>query len=100
MNESPLEFQTCKKFNNLARVFLETFEDIESDYNDTQSKLLDCISKFNVTPLEKQLLESIIIQGCLFTPAKVSNIRKRILDKANGASRELSEEFKKYKITL
>ena len=100
MNGCPLEFQTHKRFNGIARVFLETLEDLRSDYNDTQSALLDSLSKFNISDLEKELLRSIIIQGCLFTPNKVQNIRKRMLDKANSASRELSEEFQKYKITL
>lgn len=100
MFESPLEFQIHKRFINLAKVSLEIFEDLESDYNDTQTKLLDTISKFNINDLEKELLNSIIIQGCLFTPNKIQNLRKRVLDKANDASRETAEEFKKYTITL
>jgi hypothetical protein len=100
MNESPLEFQAQKRFNTLGRVFLEIMEDIASDYNDTQLKLLDSIARFNITDVEKKLLESIIIQGCLFTPNKIQNIRKRILDKTNDSARELSDEFKKYHIKL
>lgn len=83
-----------------ARFQLETLEDFESDYNEAQSKMLDTIDKFLISKEEKDLLKSVVYQGCVFTPNKLMNLRKRILDRANAAFRELTDEFKKYKITL
>jgi hypothetical protein len=100
MNGSPLEFQAYRKIMDSARFQLETLEDLESDYNDAQTKMLDTIEKFDIPQKEKDLLKSVVYQGCVFTPNKLGNLRKRILDKSNAAYRELSEEFKKYKVTL
>lgn len=96
----PLEFQVHKKLVGVAAASLELVEELQSAYNDAQLQLLDSIKFLPIEDTHKKLIESIVFQGNVFTPNRINFVRKKIFDHANSESRNLMEEFKKYKITL
>lgn len=93
-----MEFQVQKKLVNAGAHSLEIFEELESFYNDSQAQVLDTIKLLPIESEHKKLIESIIIQGNVFTPNRISSIRKRVFDYVNNAARSLKEEFLKYKV--
>jgi hypothetical protein len=89
--DSVLRFQQERVIKNLFRGFLETLEDVEEDHNAALDKL--------VAALPPDLGKFVDLADHL-TPEKGQQLRKRVLDKGNGALRDLDTLLKGYLISF
>jgi hypothetical protein len=89
-HEDIIATQTRRVFNVLARRFLMLLEDLQHDHINNFDKLRQNFPEF----------EFLINQADYFDDSKFGHFRKRVLDIANDAFRELDDELKKYKMEL
>jgi hypothetical protein len=89
-DNSVIAFQTKRAFNMVAKGLLMLLEDLQQDHNINFDKLKKNLPEF----------EFLINQADYFDDAKFAHYRKRILDIANSGLRELSDEIRKFDLTL
>lgn len=86
-----LRFQQERIIKNLFRGFLEVLEDVEEDHNNSLDRLVEAL------PEEQKKLVDLADH---LTPEKGQQLRKRVLDRGNGALRDLDTLLKGYLISF